>query len=128
MDTPSSSKGNEKLPPLSRPSHFKLVLDQTYITNHVREYDYAGSGTADDPYVVDYIPDDPKNGFNLSPGIKWVIVMICAFSTLACSLASTVFAGAILQVETYFQGPVGQTAGGPPEARAKDLKETPRKR
>ncbi|KAJ5691708.1 Major facilitator superfamily domain general substrate transporter [Penicillium malachiteum] len=28
--------------------------------------------------------------------------MICSFNTLACSLASTVFAGAIIQIEDYF--------------------------
>jgi MFS family permease len=89
-------------PPASRPSHFKLVADQTLITNEVRNHDYPGSGTTDDPYVVDWLSNDPKNGFNLSPSMKWVIVMICAFNTLACSFASTVFAGAIVQVEEYF--------------------------
>jgi MFS family permease len=104
---PKSLSGSESLPasppiPSGRPSHFKLVVDQTLITNQVRDYDYPGSGTDEDPYVVDFVPDDPKNGLNLSPGIKWVIVMICAFNTLACSFASTVFAGAIFQVQEYF--------------------------
>jgi MFS family permease len=86
----------------SRPSHFKLVVDQILLTDEVNHHDYPGSGTTEDPYVVDWLPNDPKNGFNMPPGMKWVIVMICAFNTLACSLASTIFSGAVLQVEEYF--------------------------
>lgn len=103
------SKSGKSIPkmhgtePSARPSHFTLVLNQTYITPSVRDYPYAGTGTEIDPHIVDFIPNDPKNGFNLPVGNKWIIVMICAFSTLACSLASTVFAGAILQIESYFQ-------------------------
>ena len=88
--------------PPTRTSHFKLVFDQILLTNEVRNHDYPGSGTIEDPYVVDWIPHDPKNGFHLSPGMKWLIVMICAFNTLACSFASTVFVGAFFQVEDYF--------------------------
>lgn len=86
----------------SRPSYIKLVLDQTLITSQVRDYNYPGSGTTEDPYMVDWLPDDPKNGFNLPQVVKWTIVLICAFSTLACSLSSTVFAGAIIQIEDFF--------------------------
>ncbi|KAJ5801905.1 Major facilitator superfamily domain general substrate transporter [Penicillium pulvis] len=86
----------------SRPSYIKLVLDQTLITCQVRDYDYPGSGTTEDPYMVDWLPNDPKNGFNLPAAVKWTIVLICAFSTLACSFSSTVFAGAIIQIEDFF--------------------------
>lgn len=104
MSDPNSLSGNQK-PPTSlsdRPSHFKLVFDQTCITDEVRHHDYPGSGTTEDPYVVDWLPNDPKNGFNMSPLMKWLIVMFCALNTLACSLASTIFAGAIFQIEEYF--------------------------
>jgi hypothetical protein len=31
----------------------KLVFDQTLITDDVREFDYPGIGTTQDPFVVD---------------------------------------------------------------------------
>ena len=104
METPPLSNGVKDVPPSppSRPSHFKLVFDQILITSEVREYNYPGTGTTEDPYVVDFIPGDPKNGVNLPPGLKWTIVMICSFNTLACSLASTIFSGAVVQVMDYF--------------------------
>lgn len=33
---------------------------------------YSGSGTADDPYVVDWHPDDPENPYNWSETRRWV--------------------------------------------------------
>ncbi|KAK5118445.1 hypothetical protein LTR62_002959 [Meristemomyces frigidus] len=82
----------------SRPRLYRLIVDQTLITDDVRK-----EWTADDPYVVDWIPNDPLKGFNYSPGLKWVIVMICAFSTLATSMSATLFAGAIPQLMSYFE-------------------------
>ncbi|KAJ5939492.1 Major facilitator superfamily domain general substrate transporter [Penicillium verhagenii] len=102
MSDSSSNVAREAAHLPSRPSYLKLVLDQTLITSQVRDYDYPGSGTTKDPYLVDWLPNDPKNGFNLPPAIKWTIVLICAFSTLACSLSSTIFAGAIIQIEDFF--------------------------
>ena len=104
MAVPSSTTDIKAAPAgaKSRPSHFKLVFDQTLITSDVRDYDYPGSGTTEDPFVVDWIPDDPKNGFNIPTGLKWLIVLICSFNTLAASLASTVFAGPIPQIEEFF--------------------------
>ena len=104
MAVPSSTTDIKAVPAgaKSRPSHFKLVFDQTLITSEVRDYGYPGSGTTEDPFVVDWIPNDPKNGFNMPAGLKWLIVVICSFNTLACSLASTVFAGPVPQIEEFF--------------------------
>lgn len=99
-----SSSGNKNFPATTpcSPSHLKLVIDQSLTTGHVRRYDYPGSGTTEDPYVVDWLHDDPKNGFNMSPEWRWVIVMFCALNRLACSVAPTIFAGAIIQIQEYF--------------------------
>ncbi|KAJ5741191.1 Major facilitator superfamily domain general substrate transporter [Penicillium malachiteum] len=87
-------------------SHLKLVFDQTLITDEVRRYNHPGNGTVDEPYLVDWLPNDPKNGFNISIGMKWATVMICSFNTLACSLASTVFA-----VGPVLWGPLSELYG-----------------
>ncbi|KAJ5777402.1 Major facilitator superfamily domain general substrate transporter [Penicillium odoratum] len=102
MSNSSSGVAREAAHLPSRPYYLKLVLEHTLITSQVHDYDYPGSGTTEDPYLVDWLPDDPKNGFNLPLAIKWTIVLICAFSTLVCSFSSTVFAGAIIQIEDFF--------------------------
>jgi MFS family permease len=85
-----------------RPSHFSLVFSQTYVTPEVINYSYPGAGTEDDPYLVDWIPDDPRNPYNLPTATKWGITMIMAFGALAVSLSSTAFAGTIPQVQQDF--------------------------
>lgn len=84
-------------------SHFTFITDQTLITNSVLHHTYPGSGTPSDPYIIDWLPNDPRNGLTLPTTYKWLIVTICALSTLACSFGSTVFAGAIVQIRNYFQ-------------------------
>lgn len=86
----------------SKPSHFRLVLSQTYMTQDVIDYDYPGSGTQEDPYLVDWIPNDSKNPLKISIGMKWLITVIMAFATLSVSFASSSFSGAIVQTATDF--------------------------
>jgi hypothetical protein len=42
-------------------THWQLVFDQTHVTPEVLHHRYPGSGTHDDPYVVEYIPNDRRN-------------------------------------------------------------------
>jgi MFS family permease len=86
----------------AKPSHFRLVISRTYMTQEVIDYDYPGSGTKDDPYLVDWIPDDSKNPLKISFGMKWLITAIMAFATLSVSFASSSFSGAIVQTTTDF--------------------------
>jgi hypothetical protein len=37
---------------------------------------YTGSGTPEDPYVVDWAPEDPQNPFNWSSAKRWRITAI----------------------------------------------------
>ena len=41
----------------------------------VGERRYPGSGTLNDPYVVDWDQDDPENPFNWSKRRKWLITI-----------------------------------------------------
>jgi MFS family permease len=72
------------------------------MTPEVINYSYPGSGTNHHPYLVDWIPGDPRNPYNLPTGTKWGITMIMAFGALAVSLSSTAFAGTIPQVQQDF--------------------------
>ncbi|PVH68337.1 MFS general substrate transporter [Cadophora sp. DSE1049] len=41
--------------------HWRLVLSQSLVTEEVLNYPYKGSGIAEDPYLVEFIPFDPRN-------------------------------------------------------------------
>jgi len=40
---------------------YKVVLDQGVVTPEILNWKYEGSGTEDDPYVVHWIDDDPRD-------------------------------------------------------------------
>lgn len=65
-------------PTIKHPSHFKLVFDQTLVTSEVLNYPYRGSGTKSDPFVVEYIPNDPRNPMLFRKWVKWAITLLVA--------------------------------------------------
>ena len=57
----------------------------------VLEYEFDGSGTEDDPYLVHWIPDDPANPMEFNTAKKWTNAMILAFAIFMVSIASSGF-------------------------------------
>lgn len=73
--------------------HFKLILNQGIVTDEIVNYDYEGSGTDEDPYVVEWIENDPRNPMIWSQTRKWVGCICMAFATLTVSFCSSAFSG-----------------------------------
>ncbi|KAJ4301842.1 hypothetical protein N0V90_003938 [Kalmusia sp. IMI 367209] len=57
--------GHEGIP------HWKLILEQGVVTHEIAIHEYDGSGTEEDPYVVEWIPNDPRNPMTWSQTKKW---------------------------------------------------------
>ncbi|TVY34489.1 Efflux pump [Lachnellula subtilissima] len=83
-------------------SHWELVFDQTHITKHILEWDYKGSGTEAEPYIVEYIPNDRRNPMNWTDLKKWTITMLVAVSTLAVAFVSSAYSGGIEEIMFEF--------------------------
>ena len=66
-------------PVTRRASHWQWVIDQIHITEEVQNYPYRGSGTTEDPYVVEYIPNDPRDPMLLPTWKKWMITLVVSF-------------------------------------------------
>ena len=82
-----------------KPSLLRLVVSQTLVTEEVLQYPYPGKGTQEEPYAVDFIPNDGRNPMLLGQSTKWLITLIMAFATLSVSMASAGVSGAIIQIE-----------------------------
>jgi multidrug resistance protein len=83
-------------------SHWKLVSDQTHVTDEVLNHHYKGSGTEEDPYIVEFIPHDRRNPMQFPAWKKWLITLLVAFATLAVSFASSAYSGGISQIILQF--------------------------
>jgi hypothetical protein len=95
VDTKSVSK--EKAPP-----HWHVVASQALVTPAVLHYHYNGSGTKEDPYVVGFIPNDPRDPMGFSMVKKWSITLLVAVATLAVSFVSSAYTGGINQIIQQF--------------------------
>ncbi|KAH7267330.1 major facilitator superfamily domain-containing protein [Fusarium redolens] len=86
----------------AKTSHFNLILDQVGVTDAVLNYDYTGHGTADSPYLVEFLPNDSRNALNFSRSKKWLITILQAIATLAVTFASTTYSGGLGSILMHF--------------------------
>ncbi|TFK42877.1 major facilitator superfamily domain-containing protein [Crucibulum laeve] len=60
---------------------------------------YPGSGTAEDPYVVDWDLDDPEDPYNWPKSKKWLITAQLALCTWTVSFSSSSYTGGLKYIE-----------------------------
>lgn len=83
-------------------SHWKMLTDQGVLTPDIIKHNYDGSGTEDDPFVVAWIENDPRNPMLWPTWYKWMATITAAFATLAVSLCSSLFTGGFPSMEAQF--------------------------
>ncbi|KAI4722043.1 synaptic vesicle transporter [Aureobasidium sp. EXF-10727] len=83
-------------------SWFRLVYDQALITPEVQNWPYAGSGTEEDPYVVVWIDNDPRNPMNWADWKKWCLTALVSVATLAVAFVSSAYTGGLREVMQQF--------------------------
>lgn len=87
----------------SQVSHFKVVFSPAAVTREALQWRYAGRGTQDDPYAVDFTPCDPFNPQEWSLTKKWSMTILTAISTLAVAFVSSAFSGGLEYIIAEFK-------------------------
>lgn len=82
--------------------HYRQVLDRAGVTPEVERWEYDGSGTEEDPYIVTWIDQDPRNPMMYSTAKKWGLTMMVAVATLAVAFVSSAFSGGSNEVLQEF--------------------------
>jgi MFS family permease len=85
-----------------RVPHWRLVVSQSLVTEEVLNYPYKGAGTPEDPYVVEFIPFDPRNPMEWPDWKKWCITLAVAFATLVVSFDASAYSASIPQIMEHF--------------------------
>ncbi|KAG6000347.1 hypothetical protein E4U21_005556 [Claviceps maximensis] len=83
--------------------YWRLVIDQAGVTQDVLSYQYQGSGTDSDPYLIHWIPNDARNPMGFSNCRKWFITFIAAMATLAVTFVSSAYTGGMKQIIVEFE-------------------------
>jgi MFS family permease len=63
---------------------------------------YHGSGTPEDPFVVEFLPGDPLNPMNFSSTRKWLITAIGTLSVFAITLTSSAYSSSTKEIKAEF--------------------------
>ena len=84
------------------PPHWQVVAPHALITPAVLHHHYNGSGTKDDPHVVEFLPNDPLDFLKFSLVKKWLITLLVAVATLTVASVSSACSGAIIQTMQQF--------------------------
>ncbi|KAK9586820.1 hypothetical protein V6Z96_000842 [Aspergillus fumigatus] len=105
MGASSQSASADTIEPVhpTRISHWRMVYDQGALTQEIIDYRFAGSGTEEDPYLVTWILNDPRNPLEFSATKKWTYTMVMAWATLAVSLVSSAYTGGMQQIMEQFE-------------------------
>ena len=72
------------------------------VTPEIINADYQGSGTVDDPFLVTWIDNDPRDPMRYSSAFKWALVSVVAIATLAVSFDSSAYAGGTREIAQDF--------------------------
>ena len=88
----------------NKPGHFALIASHSNLTPAVLHHKYAGSGTPEDPYAVEFLPagTDPHNPMLFSKAKRWTITAVLGIATLAVSFNSSAYSGGVLQIIAQF--------------------------
>lgn len=92
--------------PLLLPRHrinlWRLVIKHAIITPEVWNKSYPGQGTENDPFIVEFLPEDPLNPQNWPGSRKWLCVAVVAIATLGVSYCTSAYLSALPQLRDYF--------------------------
>lgn len=88
--------------PSVKVSHWRVLFDQTGVTQEVLDFNYTGHGTTESPYLVEFIPNDPWNPMTFKDSFKWAITLIQASAALSVSFASSAYSGGISEIIMQF--------------------------
>lgn len=64
---------------------------------------YTGSGTEDDPYIVQWVAHDPRDPQQFSQATKWFYTAVAAIATLAVALLSSAYTGGVQEIIAEFE-------------------------
>ncbi|KAM5378796.1 hypothetical protein ACJZ2D_004269 [Fusarium nematophilum] len=83
-------------------NHFRLVLGQAGVSHHVLHYTNQGRGTAESPFLVEFLPDDWLDPMAFPQWKKWAITFLLAIASLAVAFASTAYSSGMEDIEQQF--------------------------
>ena len=101
-DDPNLNKSNRAKGYHRYTTWIQSLLLPIRLDDHICNWNYAGKGTSEDPYQVEYLQNDSQDAMKFSKGRKYTIALLQAVSFFAVTFGSSVYASGIPQVMLRF--------------------------
>ncbi|KAJ3574262.1 hypothetical protein NPX13_g4423 [Xylaria arbuscula] len=102
LNEPEAEEEVEPPKPSNEITWWQRQFDHACVTPAVLEWKYKGQGTPENPYVVDFLPDDKRNPFLFPAWYKWSITAFKATAVLAVAFVSTAYSSAVGEIVDEF--------------------------
>ncbi|KAL1852264.1 hypothetical protein Plec18170_005989 [Paecilomyces lecythidis] len=81
---------------------YEIILKTEKPTKSLLNHPWSGKGTDDDPFIVEFIRDDPRNPKHFKQWQKWTFCIIMATATLGVAMGSSAYTGGTIQIIEEF--------------------------
>ncbi|KAK8054630.1 major facilitator superfamily domain-containing protein [Apiospora phragmitis] len=78
-----------RLPTRRQVPYLPLLFDNGWVDKEIIRHPYPGSGTEDDPFIIGWTPNDPRDPMQFSPAIRWAWTGLVSLATFAVALATS---------------------------------------
>lgn len=103
--TPSSSSGSETPAEEDKPTNipfWRMIFDQGGVTRDIINHPYPGVGTKEDPFIISWIPKDPRDPLTFSVTARWAIMVLISIVSFDVCLVSSAYSGSTIEVIAEF--------------------------
>ncbi|KIH92917.1 hypothetical protein SPBR_02514 [Sporothrix brasiliensis 5110] len=83
-------------------THWDIVFRPSGLTPEMLAHHYPGDGTEESPYIVSFLPVDPRDPLQVPTWKKWTYTLIMALATLGIAFVSTAYTGGLSEVMATF--------------------------
>lgn len=87
---------------MSKIPSWRMIFDYGAVTQEVIDYPYPGAGTVEEPHIISWIPNDPRNPLAFSSVSKWALTLLVSIMTFDVALVSSAYSGSTVEVIADF--------------------------
>ncbi|RBR20119.1 uncharacterized protein FIESC28_05398 [Fusarium coffeatum] len=91
-----------RLPSHRRAPYLSLMLDNGWVDQDIINHRYPGSGTDEDPFIIGWTHNDPRDPMQFSQAVRWAWTGLVSLATFTVALATSAYTAPSRQVMATF--------------------------
>ena len=89
--------------PARIPWHTMLTV-QGVVTPEILAHEYEGAGTQEEPYLITFIDNDPRDPMQFPPWLRWTLCLVAGYVTFSGAFISSAYASGVREISKDLGG------------------------